>query len=171
MLAGISGHEEGLLEGPQDWWMLFNWGTLRMDTFKAALIGTQRRKPRLTVTVPKAERGPALDPNLPAPTLRLSWRARAKAAACQSSGCVSFPPAPSLTFSTAEAFQINVCSSLKPFGPIFRSGKGRVSSGNGQAPVGIERCEGDLKKERKKRKKIKKKKIRTPKPQTQIPSL
>lgn len=106
------------------------------------------------VAVPKAERGPALDPNLPSPTLHLSWRARAKAAACQSSGCVSFPPAPSLTLSTAEAFQINVCSSLKPFGPIFRSGKGRVSSGNGQARVGIERCERGLKKERKKRKKI-----------------
>lgn len=52
---------------------------------------------------------------------------------------------PSLTLSTEETFQINVFSSLKTFSQTFRSGKGSVSSGNGQARVGTEWCEKEKK--------------------------
>lgn len=49
-----------------------------------------------------------------------------------------FLPSPSLTLSTEETFQINIFSSLKTFSQIFHSGKGSVSSGNGQAHAGTE---------------------------------
>ena len=52
-----------------------------------------------------------------------------------------FLPSPSLTLSTEETFQINVFSSLKTFSQTFRSGKGSISSGNGQAHAGTEWCE------------------------------
>lgn len=51
-----------------------------------------------------------------------------------------FLPSPSLTLSTEETFQINVFSSLKTFLQTFHSGKGSISSGNGQAHVGTEWC-------------------------------
>lgn len=57
-----------------------------------------------------------------------------------------FLPSPSLTLSTKETFQINVFSSLKTFSQTFRSGKGDVSSGTGQAHAGTERCEKERKK-------------------------
>lgn len=57
-----------------------------------------------------------------------------------------FLPSPSLTLSTKETFQINVFSSLKTFSQTFRSGKGGVSSGNGQAHAGTEWCEKEKKK-------------------------
>lgn len=56
-----------------------------------------------------------------------------------------FLSSPSLTLSTEETFQINVFSSLKTFSQTFRSGKGSVSSGNGQAHVGTEWCEKEKK--------------------------
>lgn len=57
-----------------------------------------------------------------------------------------FLPSPSLTLSTEETFQINVFSSLKTFSQTFHSGKGSISSGNGQAHVGTEWSEKGKKK-------------------------
>lgn len=57
-----------------------------------------------------------------------------------------FLPSPSLTLSTEETFQINIFSSLKTFAQTFHSGKGSISSGNGQAHVGTEWSEKGKKK-------------------------
>lgn len=86
-----------------------------------------------------------MDPNLTHPlsppfeTLERNQPSASPQAVCH------FLSSSSLTLSTEETFQINVFSSLKTFLQTFRSGKGSVSSGNGQAHIGTEWCEKEKK--------------------------